>query len=225
MEFKVGKTGQLKVIDGKPALIVIDMQDDWLSPPFMPRGSSEVASLVSNVRKLLEAARSARVPVIHTKEWHRSGKLDMGSERYPGTGLGIPDGTDDASVPVHCVEGSKGAEIIEELAPIPGEYVITKRRFSAFLGTELDILLRDLNVETLIVSGVMSEVCVLFTAGEAHQRDYHVRVVEGCTLGSTKELTRAAIEVIRALTTGIPITLDITLRSLEEYKGLALQRP
>jgi nicotinamidase-related amidase len=119
--------------------------------------------------------------------------------------------------PIHCVEGTRGIQIIDELAPRSGEYVIQKRRYNAFLGTELDIVLKTLRIDTLIVSGVLSEVCVLFTAGEAHQRDFHVRLVEDCTAGATDESTKAAIMLIRNLTTGIPIMLNSVLEALDSF--------
>jgi len=202
MELRVGKTGKLRVIIGNPALMVIDMQHDFLDPTFI----SESPSLIPNTRKLLEAARSAKIPVIHTKECHRQGKVDMGvHELFP------------IEHPIHCVEGTRGIEIIDELAPISGEYVVLKRRWNSFLGTELEILLKNLKVETLIISGIVADFCVLFTAGEAHQRDYHVRLVEDCTNSNNKS-AKASIELIRMITTDIPITLDIMLKSLNEYR-------
>lgn len=200
MELRVGKTGKLRVIIGNPALMVIDMQHDFLDPKFI----SESPSLIPNTRKLLEAARSAEIPVIHTKECHRPGKVDMGSELYA------------VEHPIHCVEGTRGIEIIDELAPISGEHIVHKRRWNSFLGTDLEILLKNLKVETLIISGIMADFCVLFTAGEAHQRDYHVRLVEDCT-DSYNKSAKAAIELIRMMTTDIPITLDVMLKALNEY--------
>jgi nicotinamidase-related amidase len=196
--FKVGKNKSLSLIVGQPALLVIDMQHDFLDGTFM----TVSPSLIPNTRKLLEAARSAKIPVIHTKECHRPGKIDIGVHEI-GT-------------PIHCVEGTKGIEIIDELAPISGEHVVLKRRWNAFLGTDLDILLKNLKVDTLIVSGVVADYCVLFTSAEAHQRDYHVRLVEECT-NSDSESAKAAIELIRKMTTSVPITLDIILKIIDEY--------
>ena len=203
MELRVGKTGKLRVIIGNPALMVIDMQHDWFD--LDPNLKSENPNLIPNIRKLLEAARSAGIAVIHTKEYHRPGpeRVDMGVHE-----LGHP---------VHCVEGTRGMEIIDELAPISGEYVVLKRRWNSFLGTDLEILLKNLKVETLIISGIVADFCVLFTAGEAHQRDYYVRLVEDCTNSNNKS-AKASIELIRMITTDIPITLDIMLKSLNEYR-------
>ena len=105
-------------------------------------------------------------------------------------------------MPEHCVEGTKGIEIIDELEPLPGDLRIVKRRYSCFLGTDLELLLGNLGVETLLVTGVDSNVCVLWTVGEAFQRDYHVRVIEDCVAGSSPEENDAALTIMRALTTG-----------------------
>lgn len=212
MDFRVGNTGKLSVIVGRPALMVIDMQNDFLNQPYLLR----FPYLIPNVRKLLEAARRTKIPIIYTKEFHRPHRVDMGSENYPGTGLMYSDPTEDGSCRIHCVEGTKGVEIVDELAPAVGDYIIQKRRYNAFLGTELSIILNNLAVDTLIISGIFSEVCVLYTAGEAHQLDYHVRLVEDCTAGVTKESTAAAVDIVRKLTTGVPITLESLLRALEE---------
>jgi nicotinamidase-related amidase len=138
----------------------------------------------------------------------------MGSENYPGTGVMYGKQASDGRCGIHCVEGTRGVEIVDVLAPDEGDYVITKRRYNAFLGTELDLLLKDLGVETLLVSGVFSDVCVLYTAGEAHQLDYYVRLVEDCTAGVTVDSTRAAVDIVRALTTGTPIFLEKVLKAL-----------
>jgi len=207
MKLRVEKTGKLRVIVGKPALLVIDMQHDWFD--LDPTLKSENPNLIPNTQKLLEAARSANIPVIHTKECHRSGKVDMGVHEI--------------GHPIHCVEGTKGIEIIDELAPISGEYIVFKRRWNAFLGTDLEILLKNLKVETLIISGIVADFCVLFTSAEALQRDYHVRLVEDCTNNNNKS-AKAAIELIRMMTTDFPITLDIMLKAIDEYRSIDSRR-
>ena len=80
-----------------------------------------------------------------------------------------------------------------------------KRRFNCFLGTDLDLLLRGLRVDTLLVTGVDSNVCVLWTVGEGFQLDYHVRVLEDCTAGTSPEEHEAALLIMRALTMGRPV--------------------
>lgn len=198
LEQKIEETEKPKVIIGKPALLVIDMQNDFLDATL----KAENPNLISNTKKLLDAGRSAGITVIHTMECHRPDKVDMGVHE-----LGHP---------IHCVEGTKGIEIINELAPISDEYVVRKRKWNAFLGTDLEILLKSLKIDTLIISGICADFCVLFTSAEAHQRDYYVRLVEDCTDYNRKS-AKAAIELIRGMTTDYPITLDVILKSLDKY--------
>jgi nicotinamidase-related amidase len=188
-------------IVGKPALLVIDMQHDFLDPDagcYAP-GSERI---VPTIARVVEAARRAQIPIIFTQEAHRPGRIDMGRELDSGTGASYPGGGAEAPVPDHCVEGTRGIEIVEELAPQAGDLRIVKRRYSCFLGTDLELLLGNLGVETLLVTGVDSNVCVLWTVGEAFQRDYHVRVIEDCVAGSSPEEHEAALTIMRALTTG-----------------------
>ena len=186
---------------GMPALVVIDMQHDFLDiDPAIITGNPD---LIPNIRKLLEAARSAGIAVIHTKECHRPGGVDMGVHE-----LGHP---------VHCVEGTKGIEIIDELTPIPGKYIILKRKWSAFIGTDLDLLLKNLGVQTLITSGILASYCVFLTSADAIQREYHVRLVEDC-VDNKGETASAAIKLMREMTTGSQIVLDEILAALKEHE-------
>jgi biuret amidohydrolase len=190
-----------ELLKGLAALLVVDMQHDFLDKDagcYAP-GSEEI---VPRVWQLVDAAREAGLPVIFTQEAHRPGGVDAGREADPGAGAGYPGGGPDSPVPAHCVEGTRGIAIVEELAPIPGDLLISKRRYSCFLGTDLDLLLRNLGVETLLVTGVDSNVCVLWTVGEAFQRDYHVRVVEDCVAGSNPEEHEAALLIMRTLVSG-----------------------
>jgi nicotinamidase-related amidase len=119
-------------------------------------------------------------------------------------------------VPPHCIEGTPGIDIVDELAPHADDFRIKKRRYSCFLGTDLDLLLRNLGIETLLVTGVDSNVCVLWTVGEAFQRDYHVRVVEDCVAGSNPEEHEAALLIMRTLVSGgVPVTSDDVIAALE----------
>jgi len=190
-----------ELIVGRAALLVIDMQHDFVDPEagcYAPG----LESIIPRIAAVIEAAREAEIPVIYTQEAHRPGRVDSGRELDAGTGASYPGGGADSPVPEHCVEGTKGIEIIDELEPLPGDLRIVKRRYSCFLGTDLELLLGNLGVETLLVTGVDSNVCVLWTVGEAFQRDYHVRVIEDCVAGSSPEENDAALTIMRALTTG-----------------------
>lgn len=186
---------------GKSALLVIDMQHDFvdLQAPTYAVGAEGIIEPISGV---IAAARLARIPVIFTREAHRADFNDTGREGDPGIGALYPGGTQKSATPDHCVEGTHGFSIISELLPQQGEVVIDKRRYSCFLGTDLDMVLRSYSVETLIVAGVCTDICVLWTVGEAWQRDYHVRVLEDCVAGTTKETHAGALSIMRRLTVG-----------------------
>lgn len=186
------------LIVGRPALLIIDMQYDFVEPGlgcYAP-GAEKV---VDRIGALAEACRGAAIPVIHTREMHREGGIDSGRELDEGPGL-LTAAPGEPAVPWHTIRGTKGADIVAELGPAEGDYVVDKARFSCFLGTELEFLLKGLDVSTLIVTGVCSDVCVLWTAGDAFQRDYHVRVVEDCTAGSAEDRHDAALLLLRSFT-------------------------
>lgn len=212
----------MELIVGRPALLVIDMQHDFLDPG-VPLEAAGGRDIIPAVGAMVAAARQARIPVIFTQEAHRPGGVDSGREADPGMGK---DGQ--APTPDHCVEGSRGIEIVDEIGFEPGDLTISKRRYNCFLGTDLDLLLRGLNVETLLVTGVDTNVCVLWTVGEGFQRDYHVRVLEDCVAGTSPEEHEAALVIMRALTMGRPVLsaeVLAALRNREPAPAVVLPKP
>jgi nicotinamidase-related amidase len=189
----------VNLIEGRAALLVIDMQYDFVDPD---AGTYAVGAerLVQPIAELVVQARDAGMPVIFTQELHRPDHLDAGRERDPGAGLPYPGSSPDDPLPVHCVEGTRGAAIVDELAPLPTDIVIGKRRYSCFLGTDLQLILNGLGVQTLFVTGVCSNICVLWTVGDAYQLDYHARVLEDCVAGTSAEEHEAALTIMRAMT-------------------------
>jgi len=139
----------------KTALIIIDMQNDFAHPKgslYVPR----TKEVIPNIRYLLDEARKKGVLVIYTQDWHS--KNDPEFKIWPH----------------HAVKGTAGAEIIRELKPKEDEIVIKKLRYDAFYGTSLDHILRINGIENLIVTGTVSNICVLHTAGSAALRWYKV---------------------------------------------------
>lgn len=164
------------------ALAIIDMQKDFV----LPGGAACVAGALATVPvlvRLLAQARESGWPIFHVHRLHR------------------PDGSDAERTRRHlfrdgkgiCVEGSDGAEIIPELTPLPGEYRLVKRRFSAFLGTEFDLMLRGLGASTLILCGTQYPNCVRGTAVDAMARDYRGIVVTDACSAQTPEIARANV--------------------------------
>jgi nicotinamidase-related amidase len=179
-----------RLLPGRPLLLVIDMQYDFMerTAPCYNLGAEHT---VEPTARLIDAFRQQGLPIIFTREVHRPGRVDAGLEADPHYGT-----------PAHTVEGTRGVEIVAPLAPLPGELVVDKRRYNCFLGTELELLLRLDPVDTLVIVGVSSDICVHWTAGEAFQRDYHVRVVEDCTAGTSLADHEASLLILRNLCSG-----------------------
>lgn len=173
------------------ALLIIDFQTDVFTGGSLPIvGAIEV---LPQAKQVLAAARQAKLPIIHTKEVHRKEMVDFGREL-------------DGAEPLHYLETWPSTEIYPELAAIEGEFVIAKRRYSCFIGTDLEILLRGLKVDTLVLMGTLTNVCVHYTAADAHQRDYHFHVIEDCCAGSDWEAHWAALTAMEYLQTGARIS-------------------
>ncbi len=157
--------------------------------------------ILPTVKQVLAAARSAKIPIIHFKEVHRQEMVDFGREL---------DGVE----PVHCLENWASTDYYWEFAPIEGEFAIAKRRYSCFVGTDLEILLRGLKVDTLLLVGTMTNVCVHYTAADAHQKDYHFHVIEDCCAGSDWAAHWAALTAMEYLQTGARISYKDCLTAL-----------
>jgi biuret amidohydrolase len=176
---------------GDPALIVVDIQRGSAAPgrqsgiPHMPGALARIA----RAERLVTAAREARVPVIFFQEVHRRSGVDFGREL---------DGSED----VHCLEGDPNTELWPTLRPLDTEHHIVKRRYSGFIGTEFELLLRGLSVSTLVLIGGLTDVCVHYTFADAHQRDFYVRVVEDCVGGSTEARHLASLDAMEYLQAG-----------------------
>jgi nicotinamidase-related amidase len=179
-----------ELIAGRAALLVIDMQYDFVEPG-APTYNLGAEDTVPRIAAAIAHMKAAGLPVIWTIEAHRPGGIDGGLEN-----------SDDCVFAAHTVEGTRGCEIVAELAPGPDDLVVRKRRYNCFLGTELELLLKAQEVDTLLLVGVSSDVCVHWTAGEAFQRDYRVRVLEDCVAGTSAEDHAASLLIMRNLVTG-----------------------
>jgi nicotinamidase-related amidase len=173
------------------ALICVDMQTDG----FTEQGLTVVgaAEMLPKAKRVLAAARQAKLPIVHFKEVHRKEMVDFGREL-------------EGAEPVHCLETWAGTQIHPELAPVDGEFEIVKRRYSCFFGTDLEILLKGLKVSRLVLMGAMTNVCVHYTAADAHQRDYYFNVIEDCCIGSDWPAHWAALTAMEYLQTGARIS-------------------
>jgi nicotinamidase-related amidase len=199
---------------GNPVLVVVDMQEGGAMSvqeagiPVMP-GHAE---RVERAERLLAAARAADVPVVFFQEVHRPSGVDFGREL---------DGTEG----VHCVEGQPGTDLEPSLRPLLDEshqeFHIVKRRYSGFIGTDFEIVLRGLRASTLILVGGLTDVCVHYTFADAHQRDYYVRVVTDCVGGSSQYRHDAALDAMEYLQTGALRTTEEILAAFGQLEQTA----
>lgn len=198
-------TTQRKLIEGRAALIVIDIQastfiddSDERSIPNMPGYRERMLQS----RKLIDRARERDIPVIFIQEVHHPSQIDFGREL---------DGDED----VHCLEHEPGTALaVKEMDVRPADIHIRKRRYSAFFGTDLEILLKGLNVETLLLCGGLTDVCVHYTFVDGHQHDYFCRVVEDCVAGSSLDAHEASLRAMEYLQTGARRSLKDVLAAM-----------
>lgn len=174
-----------RLIVGNPALLLVDPQKGIHKAPG-GYAEGEVDASIAALQRVLTAAREAGMPVIFYQEVHRKEMVDYGREL---------DGTEN----IHCLEGTEYIDILDILQPIDGEFTNFKRRYSCFFGTDLDILLRGLNVQTLIMGGYYTDVCVHYTAVDAHQNDYYIRVLHDGCLGSSHAAHQASLNAMTYL--------------------------
>ncbi|MGX6446615.1 cysteine hydrolase family protein [Patulibacter sp. S7RM1-6] len=174
----------------RSALIVVDVQGGMtlLDDAGIPKmgAAAERLERIERVRGLVAACRASAVPVIFIQEVHKPTLVDFGREL-------------DGAEGIHALEGDPATELAPGLQPLEHEYLIRKRRYSAFFATELDLVLRSLGVEAVLLVGGLTDVCVHYTAVDAHQHDYRIRVVEDCVGGSSRAAHDAALDAMAYL--------------------------
>jgi biuret amidohydrolase len=183
------------------ALLIIDMQRDFLEPGGFGEALGNDVSLlrpaVTPCRAMLDAARSLGMTVIHTREGHRPDlsdapplKVERGDPRYR-IGARGPMGR-------ILIRGEPGHDIIPELAPLAGEPVVDKPGKGAFYQTDLELMLRNRGIDTLLVAGVTTEVCVNTTVREANDRGFRCIVLSDCCASYFPEFHQAGLAMIKA---------------------------
>lgn len=195
-----------QLIEGRPALIVIDIQASAFVPAKGKRAIPHMdgyAERMASAKAAIDKARAAGIPVIFIQEVHRPDLVDFGREL-------------DGQETVHCLEDNPNTAIAAEQTGFrPTDYLIRKRRYSAFFGTDFEILLRGLKVNTLLLCGGLTDVCVHYTFVDGHQSDYFCRVIEDCVAGSSKEAHEAALRAMEYLQTGARRRLDEVLAAMD----------
>jgi nicotinamidase-related amidase len=183
------------------ALVVIDMQRDFLEPggfgELLGNDVSLLARVVEPLACVLSAARAAGIPVIHTREGHRPDLSDCPPSKLARGRLDVGIGSPGPKGRV-LVRGEEGHDIVDALKPIAGEVVIDKPGKGSFYATDLELLLRNAQIKSLIVTGVTTEVCVHTTVREANDRGFECLVLEDCVGSYFPEFHRVALSMISA---------------------------
>jgi biuret amidohydrolase len=152
------------IIPEKTAMIVVDMQNDFVqegAPIEIPRARA----MVPRLNRLLDVCRAHEIPVIYIHHVIRGGDIDAGR---------LADHHEVIRNNQAIIAGTRNVEIYEELRPHPGDLVVAKPRYSAFYGTDLEAILRSKGIDTLIISGTVTNVCCESTTRDAFSRDYKV---------------------------------------------------
>ncbi len=217
-------------VSGTVALLIIDMQRDFLEPGgfghALGNDVSRLRVIVPTVRQLLEAFRAHHLPIFQTVEGHQPDLSDCPpSKRRRGRGsLTIGDTGPMGRI---LILGEPGNAIIPELAPFPTEVVLPKAGKGAFCHTNLESLLCDQGITHLIITGVTTEVCVQTTMREANDRGYECLLVEDATASYFPEFKQSTLEMVRAQGGIVGWTAPATnvLQALEKWAELAERVP
>jgi nicotinamidase-related amidase len=185
----------------KTALVVIDMQRDFVLPggfgASLGNDVSRLTKIIPTVARLLDVCRTAGLAIVHTRECHRADMADCPPAKLtrgnPTMRIGDP-----GPMGRILIAGETGADIVPELAPLPGEIVIDKPGKGSFYATPLGDILRLKGITHLLFAGVTTEVCVQTTMREANDRGYDCLLLEDATESYFPEFKAATLAMIRA---------------------------
>jgi len=179
-----------KLHPAQTGLIVIDIQNDFCHEHGAfskgKRDLSMIQEIIPRLLGLIEHVRKVRLPVIYVRTTH---------DDWTNSNAYLQINKLRKRSPI-CSSGTWGAEFFK-LSPQRDEYIVTKHRYSAFQGTDLEMVLRSRGIETLLVSGIMTNVCVESTLRDAFSRDFFPILLEDCVASDRRDLHRATIENVR----------------------------
>lgn len=171
------------------AILVVDMQNGFChengSLPSVGMGMPNMEAVTAANAALLAQARELDLPVIYTRHVYRPDFVDLPKKMA----ITLP------TEPAPLVRGSWDADVIDELKPADGDHIIDKNRFDAFLYTDLEVVLRAMGIERLVVTGVVTSVCVESTVRSGQQRDFEMFVASDC-VSAPEEQHQAALDMM-----------------------------
>ena len=158
------------------ALIVIDMLNDFITGKLKTERAKHI---IPNIKRLIQAARAADVPMIYANDAH------------------LPADSELKKWGKHAMKGTRGAEVIPQLKPAKGDYVLDKRTYSGFFETGLDLLLREMGVDTIVLTGLDTNICVIHTAADAFFRGYKIVVTEDATEALSEQEYQEGLQYLK----------------------------
>ena len=162
----------------RPAIVVVDMLKDAFKRRDLP-ATQEYLKILPKIKELLEKARKLGIPIIFACDsFLENDFIFKGKHSY-------------------SIRGTEGAEVVEDLRPGKEDQILLKRRFSAFFKTDLDQTLRLLGVDTVVITGINTHVCVYATAMDSVCNDFYAIVLEDCSASRDREVHQGCIEVLR----------------------------
>ena len=201
-----------KIAPGNAALIVVDVQNDFCADEgFFAKAGNDVSmaqEMLPNLRRLIDGARAAGVQVIFVQGIYDPVYLPAPwYERNTRLNFEVP----------RCISGTWGADFYG-VAPLESETIVRKHRYSAFVNTELDLILRSRQIRTVITTGVATNICVESTSRDAFMRDYYVALVDDASAAYSREQHQAALMNI-SIGFGVVTKVDEILKSWAQYAG------
>ncbi len=179
------------------ALLIIDMQNDFASAQAVNPVAGAQA-VITPLTHLLSLFREKQLPIVHIVRIHEPDGSDVEWFR-----------ADLFKNKPFAVRGTRGAAVIDELTPVPGEHLIEKVRMSAFIGTTLDLMLRTLGVNTVVVGGIQTPNCIRTTVFDAMAYNYETILVHDATGAQTKEIHEANVLDMKNIGVKILNTADV----------------
>jgi nicotinamidase-related amidase len=170
------------------ALLIIDMQKDFVLPGAPAQVAGANAS-IPHIQQVLQLFRENKWPVFHVVREHRADGSDIELFRRK----------DFLEKQKYAVPGTPGCEIVDELKPLPGEYRIVKKRFSAFMNTPLDFMLRQMEVRCLVICGTQYPTCIRASIYDAIAYGYKITLLTDAASAQTPEIAEANIRDIKGL--------------------------
>lgn len=164
----------------KEALLIIDMLNDFVLEG-APLEVPDTRKIIPAIRREIASAHKEGKPVIYVCDAHAPDDREFSKFGWPA----------------HAVRGSEGAKVAKELAPEKDDIIIPKMTYSSFYNTELDAALNRLGIESLVLTGCVTHICILFTAVEAVPRGYSITVPADAVAGLAKEDHDAAFRIMK----------------------------